>query len=572
MWEFKKSFFAFIILFVFSINHIGQSKIPNSFIPPLKVTPYVSGTFGELRSNHFHSGLDLSTRGRMGYPVYAIEDGYVSRINVSPVGYGKALYVDHNNGYTSVYGHMNEYSKPIDLLVVKRQYQIEAYSFDFNLPKNLVQVKKGDVIGYTGNSGGSGGPHLHFEVRETSTEKPMNPLLFYSNIKDDVAPSIRRVRVYPLDKKTIINGTGEPNTYTVAYSSGSYTLALGNTISAIGEIGLGIDVIDYVTGSTSRCGVYTIQLFVNNQKIFESEVDKFSFNHSRFINAHIDYPYKYHSNIYVQKSYLEPNNKLEIYNSVKNEGVINVEQDSVYNILYVAKDINGNTSKLTFRIKGVVLPSVESEQQEVVTWNEPFKILNENYRVSIDKNSFYYDVPFDVTVVPRKNGRISDSYIIGDPSIPLQKNVDIAIRIPDSINISNRYLTLALLNKKGKLIHAGGTVINGWLNLKTRDLGTYSIYTDSVPPVIQLKNNNNTNDFTSEKRLVIKVIDDFSGINNYRCEIDGKWELFEYDLKTNRLICPLPKTNIKKGQQHQLIVNAKDGCGNAASKSFTFIY
>ncbi|MBN2166224.1 MAG: M23 family metallopeptidase [Marinilabiliaceae bacterium] len=567
-------YFIIIILSYLLIANsiIGQKKIANTFIPPLKLYPYLAGSFGELRSNHFHSGIDFKTNGKTGYPIYAIENGYISRINVSPVGYGKALYINHDNGYTSVYGHLDEFSNNIDSLLTDYQYLQNSFSVNF-FPKNdFIRVKKGDIVAYSGNTGGSSGPHLHFEIRDSETQKPINPLLFYSHVKDNIQPVIRRIRVFPISENASVNGNNMPITFSVAKSNGQYVLSGSSIIYASAKIGVGVDVVDFFNDSRNKCGVYKVQLFANDKIIYESELDQFGFDETRYINSFIDYAYKTDTKITIQKSFLEPNNKLNIYNNVLNKGIIDISPDSVYNFKYLISDISGNKSVLYFKIIGVPQQSFSKDEGEYIPWYVPFSLLNNIYKVKIDKNSFYNDVLFDVSVLPRKTEDLSYRIRVGDEHIPLQKEISIEIKVPDSIKTNFNRLALAIISKNGEKIYQGGSFNNGWMSLNTRNLGTYTLAIDTIPPTISFFNSVENNNYNGQKYLQLIIKDNYSGIDTYRCEVDGKWELFEYDLKTNRLICPLQKTKIVKGKQHQLIVKVKDGCGNAATKTLSFYY
>ena len=564
------SFIVNALIFSQQIN--TPQKINNQFIPPLKIPPVVSGSFGELRTNHFHSGLDLTTSGRTGYPVYAIADGYISRIKVSPVGYGKALYIDHDNGYTSVYGHMEAYSKQIDSIVVARQYALKSYDFDWYPDRNKIRVKQGDIIGYSGNSGGSGGPHLHLEIRETSTQKPMNPLLFYSFINDNISPIIRRIRVYPITSTSVVNGKNSTQTYSVEETNGDYRLTSGSMIAVGGEIGIGIDAIDYLPGSRRNCGVYIVALDVNGKRIYESEVDKLNFAETRYINSLVDYAYKVDTKHTIQKSFVEPNNHLSIYNIRKNNGILNIVKDSVYQLKYTVQDINGNTSTLKFALKGTDEMAESSNPDDIIKWNTPFRLLNDIYRINIDASTFYTDVAFNVVESPVHKGDISERVKFGDERIPAHKPFKIELKVPDSLKIMASFLCMGTIDDKGEKSYAGGNYSNGWITCFTRQLGTYTILIDSVPPVIQLRHPKEGNNYSNSEFLELYVTDNFSGLDTYRCEVDGNWELFEYDYKTNRLICPLQKTRITKGNTHKLLVKVKDACGNAASKTFNFYY
>ena len=256
---------------------------------PLDIPLLLSGNFAELRSHHFHAGIDFKTQGKTGLPIYAVADGYVSRINVSPVGYGRALYIDHPDlNLTTVYAHLSAYAPQIDSLAKARHYEIEKYNINY-FPNERIYVKKGDIIAYSGNSGSSGGPHLHFETRQRDNQAPINPLFFGFDIKDTMKPSINGLRIYPIAGQGVVNKQfSDSKFYPVVYYSGAYHLKGNPKIEAWGNLGFALNTIDYLDGSWSKCGIYSIELLTDSQLIFKQEMDQISYDEMRYIDAHID--------------------------------------------------------------------------------------------------------------------------------------------------------------------------------------------------------------------------------------------------------------------------------------------
>ena len=308
-----KNNFLLIATLILGLNCFAQDSIPkNYFQSPLGIPLYLAGNFGELRSNHFHSGLDMKTQGKEGFKIYAAADGFVSRVKISPWGYGKTIYIDHPNGYTTVYAHLQGYKGDIAEIIKKHQHEVENWEIDWLPSDTLMKVKKGDVIALSGNTGGSGGPHLHFEIRETETEHPVNPLLFGFAIKDNIKPLIRSIILTPLNDTSYVNNKRKPQRFLVSGSAGSYKLKNETSINAYGEIGIGIETIDKLNGYGNRNGIYSIELLENSQTIFKSEMKKFSFDESRALNSLIDYEMFLRKKVRFQRSYIEPNNHLNI--------------------------------------------------------------------------------------------------------------------------------------------------------------------------------------------------------------------------------------------------------------------
>ena len=267
-------------------NHYPQ----NYFRSPMDIPIYLAGNFGELRTNHFHAGIDIKTQGVEGKKIYAAADGYVSRIKVQHGGYGKVVYIDHPNGYTTAYAHLKAFSTKIDSFAKKEQYKNQSFTFNWYPEPNQIPIKKGEVIALSGNTGRSGGPHLHYEIRETKSEHPLNVLLFGMQIKDNIKPIIRGIRIYPLDNQSTVNGQPKALYFKATNTPSGNTLNVVPVVSK--KIGFGIETLDKINGSGNRCGIYRIQLKIDGKIVFEQKMDKVPFNESRYLNAHTDYHYK----------------------------------------------------------------------------------------------------------------------------------------------------------------------------------------------------------------------------------------------------------------------------------------
>ncbi|HEY0030307.1 MAG TPA: M23 family metallopeptidase, partial [Bacteroidia bacterium] len=325
----QKLLFLISLLFQSFYPIFAQNAYPqNDFRSPVDSTLGLAGNFGEIRPNHFHAGFDIRTNNREGMPIYAVADGYVSRIKISAYGYGKALYIAHTNGYTTVYGHLKIFNAGIQNFTEKVQYSKESFEVDTALSSIQLPVKKGDFIGFSGNTGGSQGPHLHFEVRDTKTETPVNPYFFGFKVNDTVKPRITQLAIYPMDEKASINGKHAAKKIAPVYSKGKYTYLKTDTISVNGAIGFGIECYDTETKSTNKNSVFSIELQSGGKRIFYYELEKFTFENARYVNAHVDYASKQLHNTKIQKCFLAKNNQLGIYKNVINNGVLEFNDDS----------------------------------------------------------------------------------------------------------------------------------------------------------------------------------------------------------------------------------------------------
>ncbi len=314
-------YFILIIIFsVFSLN--AQDNYPKDyFISPVDFPISLSGTFAELRAGHFHSGIDIRTAGEEGKPIVACADGYVARIKISPYGFGKALYIDHPNGYTTVYAHLQKMSPAIDAWLKSEQYKLEKFDVDLFPPKNLLKVKQGEIICYSGNSGSSEGPHLHFEIRNTKTEMPVNPQLFGLPVKDFIRPVISALRISPEVNGGTINGKTTPLIPELTGWGPVYKLKDKNPININGSYSISVQVSDLLNGSNNKNGIFRFAVYIDSVLCFDWQAETFNFNETRYINSFIDYSHYYNTGKRYITTRIAPNNKLTMYKTATNQGI-----------------------------------------------------------------------------------------------------------------------------------------------------------------------------------------------------------------------------------------------------------
>lgn len=557
----------FLLLITFQLFSLAQNDslvYPKDYFgSPLDIPLYLSGNFGELRSNHFHAGIDIKTQGVEGKNVLASANGYVSRIKVQHGGYGKIIYIDHPNGFTTTYAHLQKFSKKIDAFVKKEQYHNQSYTINYYPDSNEIPVTKGEIIALSGNSGGSGGPHLHFEIRETKSEHATNVLLFNMPIKDNIAPIIRGVRIYPLDDQSTVNNTIKPIYVSASKVGNSYKLSAQPIVS--NKIGFGIETIDKMNGTGNRCGVYNIQLHVDGELIYEQQTDKVPFNESRYINSHTDYQYKQSKHKWVHKSFIEPNNHLSIYKTLERDGVLTFTDDTIHSLKYIVKDVYGNTSTLNFKVKAK--PQIQLMKKPVAksfVKKMPYHIGNDfqakDILVQIPKGGLYNDLNFNYSSAPHPKERWSNVHTVHTDKTPLHKPMELFIKCEFPKRVDPKKLIAVRKTDKGRTRIHTGEYANGYYHIKSKYFGSFYIYHDTLAPRIKPLNIYNGKNISKQSKFDFRVSDNLSGMKTYNCYIDGKWILLEYDYKKARLT-HYKHDVISKGE-HQLKLVITDAVGN----------
>ncbi len=563
----------FLIMGFSSFSQPLETIDPNYFSVPVKIPVFLSGNFAELRPNHFHAGIDIKTQGRTGLPIYAAADGYVSRIAISATGYGKVLYINHPNGTTTVYGHLDSYSQQIDDYIRKIQYEKEVFAIDQNVPEGILPVKKGEQIANSGNSGSSGGPHLHFEIRRTKEQMMLNPLLFNMPVKDKTKPIIQAIVVYPVSDDASVSAKKTSQRFETILVGNTYKLKTDQIIQVSGKIGFGIQAVDLLDGSPNKCGIYSIKLTIDNEIIYSFTMDDFAIEESRYINSHIDYERAVRSGQRLYRTWLEPGNKLSIYDTLEKRGLFKANDDQLHQVKYEITDVYGNATNLKFSIK-----STEKEITAPVSKGELFKynhnnhIRNDELEFSVPEGALYNDVDFLYVKKTAHPKFYSPVFQLHNPYTALHFACQLRIKATKlPARLQEKAMLAQIDPATGKIYSATGKFVDGWVEGNIRVLGNYALACDTVAPKITPLSmvDKKTNKIAG--KVQFKISDNLSGIEKYRGTIDGEWVLFEYDLKNNLLSYTFDKKRFQFNKKHVLNLDVTDYKGNTSTYKTNFV-
>jgi murein DD-endopeptidase MepM/ murein hydrolase activator NlpD len=549
----------FVLLFLYSVFTFGQNQYPKDYFrSPLDIPLQLSGNFGELRPNHFHSGFDFKTQKIEGFNVYATADGYISRIKISETGYGKAIYITHPNGFTTVYGHLQSGYGEVEKYIVKEQYNAKSFEIDVYLKPTDLQVKKGDVIAFSGNTGGSDGPHLHFEFRDTQTEKIINPMYFGfdSVLIDEKRPLISSLWVYPLNENSIANQSKRPFSINLSLQpDGSY---ISEKVLAIGQIGFGITAIDFDNVSWNANGVFRVQTFLKGKSSFKYQFDTFSFDETRYVNALIDYKRYKVLGQRVQKLFMKNTYPLSIINSGVDNGIINVAPNVTQTYRIEISDYHENLTK-------IFIPIQYSPLQAKVA-DEPIK---SKYLVKAKKdNIFALD---NVTVTIPAATFLDDFYMnfevekgvlkLHEDIVPAFSNFQITFEDSLSTEKEREKMFIGSVNDK-KIYFYNTKRYKNSFTIYTKYLGEYKLLKDTIAPKLKITKNIDGKWISNQNDIQFIVSDDLSGVNTYNGYLNGKWILLEYETKTKKLIHHFADGIVAEGKNDLKLV-VTDNVGNS---------
>lgn len=526
-----------------------------SFTPPFDFPITFSGNFGEIRANHFHGGLDFKTGGTIGKPVRALADGYISRIRVTH-GSGYVLDVAYDNGYSTINRHLSAFVGDVARRVEDLQYEKESWEVEITPAPDEYPVKAGQIIALSGNTGYSFGPHLHLDMIETATDEYIDPLPFFMDkVKDKTAPRAEGIMLFPQPGKGVVEGKQTRRAFPAHPTK---------PITAWGLIGAGIRAYDYMDGVQNKYGVKTVILEVDGEEVFRSTVDRFAYEENRYINSWTHGQY--------MKSFIEPGNRLRMLQASNgNRGLVKINEERPYRFVYTLSDALGNTSKVCFTVQGqkTTIAPVEHREKYALKWDKVNYLQEPGLELVIPKGMLYDDVLLNYSV-RADSGDIAFTYQLNDTRIPMHGACDLRIGLRRRpVEDMAKYYVAGVTARGGKY-RIGGKYEDGVMKVRIRDLGTYTVAVDTVPPVITPLNQAQ---WGRTGKIIFKAKDKETGINTYRGTIDGKYALFgKPNSISGNLVCELDPEHVEKGGKHVVEMTVTDGCGNRTTKQFKFVW
>jgi murein DD-endopeptidase MepM/ murein hydrolase activator NlpD len=545
-------------------QEIPQSGYPQKyFINPLDLPIHLAGNFGELRPGHFHMGLDMKTNGHIGYPVHAAAEGYISRVKIESSGFGNAIYINHPNGYTTVYVHLDHFFPALQAYVKERQYKMEQWEVLLDIPPDLFPVKQGQVIAASGNTGGSMAPHLHFEIRETRSDENRNPFLFGLPIVDETAPTLLRLGVYDGNLSTYLQ---EPRLFPLVKAGPAYTVPGKLIVTHSDRVRLAIGAVDHQTGSANALGIYSAMVSMDGKQVSGFILDKFGYDDTRYVNAHTDYSLKTGGGPFVEYLSPLPGNLLPIYHPAGEDGLLDLDDEASHAVVVEVKDAYGNTSRAAFTLRREGPPPVDDQGDQFLP-NQVNVFENNVFLMYLPEHCLYDKARpvFEANGLPLPEpGTVAASpvYTLISALVPAADSFTVSIK-PSVADVGpDRYVIF----EKGAGSHHVSRVTwgKGWASARLRDFGTFQLLRDNTPPEVTPIGWEEGSSVTGKTALSIRVKDNLGSVNGFRAELDGQWLMFSYkgDVYTYYFDEHFPRG------QHSLVLSVLDEAGNVTQKTY----
>jgi hypothetical protein len=544
----------------------GQGAAPEAgyFDSPVDYSITLAGSFAELRQTHFHAGIDIKPKSKTGIDtIRAAADGFVSRIKVQTGGYGQALYIDHPNGYTTVYAHLDEYTDTLTRFIRNIQKKTESYPLDIYPDSTAFYFRKGEPIGLMGNTGRSFAKHLHFEIRETESEIPVNPAIFGIKPRDTRPPVVLSLDIHQISPDFYEHHSS--TYYPIGLKDGSYTINNGSVSFPAWTCGISVQSYDLMNGASNRNGVFYQKTYVDDTLFHSFTLDKVSFDESRYINSHVDYAQRVKNKRTLVRTFKLPGNQLSVYDSIKNNGLISLFQNNSRAVRIVLGDVEGNETEVRFNIKRTdQIPPPETKPFNFkVAQGKADTISAWGSRVIFNPQSLDRDLYITVK-------KEEDGFLIGHNSNKLFSSVQLSLPLNNAETDSLNHLGI-WYQEEDKWINLGGNIQNGKITTRTAALGKFSLGYDTIPPTISI--HTSAASIVPGKKIKATLDDNIQtgGLADevkYSVFLDGSWIIGAYKIMTRELEISVPE-DISPGP-HQLTIQAIDHHGNTTEKNLSF--
>lgn len=562
--------YVFAILLYLPLISSAQikNKYPQHYFRwPLSLRPEIVANMGELRSNHWHMGLDIRTAQKVNQRVYAAADGYISYVGIRPFSYGRFIKITHPNGFTTLYGHLNDFNPALEKYVTEQQYKQESWAVELDIPKGKFPVKKGDFIAFSGTTGGSQGPHVHFEIRDTKTDECLNPLLFGMPLVDNVKPSMVKLAMY--DRNVSVYEQ-TPKFFPLRNTASGYIVYNTPVIkTASSKVSFSLQAFDRITGSNNRDGIYAAKIFFDNKPQVEFVIDSIDYNATVYVNSQVDYKYNANGGDYMQHLSKMPGDNGGVYHLINGDGIIELKDDAIHSIKIEIHDAYGNSSRLNFKLQH------DENAVKAIPKNSP-QVFVPGYVNIFEKPDFEAYLPEDCvydTIIPvylRSNSSITNAlsalHQLNDETLPIHGNMSVRIK-PDKI-IPEGWMDKLIIKRtyKNSSTVKKAQWQGNWLSADFGDFGSFQVFADTESPLVNDIGKGDTINLSPSSRIVITPTDDF-GIKSFRAELDGQWIRFTND--KGRSWIYIFDEHCPRGI-HQLSVTVEDIAGNVTKKDWVF--